>query len=458
MNQLVLRDYLRRKRWVLGIGAALFFALNWGHDSHSGQGWTRSFSVFHYQIALFCGPLLLSMDLKRGYARALHSLPITALGVGRAWWVGAVLVPAIAATGLIFAAAALADVVSSGDIDYALAAHRAGMVALLLGGAFGLLHTFPFRPGHGWKNPFALLAPTLGGLLMVAGYFTTKADDYPWLKVAALMAAGTLTWRGWKHADATLRNIAGLPATNAAAWAGWSKPRTTAPRPAALDRLRYGGVGGLTRWMLRSCAWVLMGITGLILIKLTAHLLIDKRDLHVVLLDYAKSDPFWALFLPMLGLLPALGSLRALRTLPIGPGRLAACLLATFVLPVIIAALVHCAVAHLLHGPDVQLKVMRQLFYGLGVASLVTPVAVWRGVSWWVYVIMMGGMFVGIYTFTFIDIARIRDAAPVGTWTPGFALAAIVLGWFFTRLVLTGSRHAYQRPSNPLMAWQAGMR
>ncbi len=460
MNRLVLNDYLRRKRWMLGLGAGFFFALNWATAAPASRGWASSLQVFYFQIALFCGPFLLSLDLKRGYARVLHGLPITAKAAGRAWWVGAVLLPAGAAIVLIFTATALADAFTSGLVDYGAAVRRAGTAVLLLGAGFGLLHTFPFQPGKGWRNLATMLAAILGGVLMTAGWvwWGDVVEQRPYVTVAAVVAAVVLTWRGWTHAHASLQSMARLPAMNAFGWAGWMSLGTSKSRRATTGRALYTGCGGVTWWLARSCGWVLLGLAAFLSVVLLMHLLLSGRDLHVILLDYTRTEPVWAMFLPMLGMLPALNSMRTLRTLPMGAGALAAYLLAPIVLPIVMAGLLQCGIANLLHGPEVMLRAAHSLYYGLGVACLVAPFAIWRGVGWLVYAVMMGGMFFGIFVLTFTRISSVPAASAGWDWVPGFALGAVAFGWFLTWLVLNGSRHVYQRPSNLFMAWNGGPR
>lgn len=455
MNHHVLRDFLRRKRWPLAIGAVLFFALNWLGARHGGKVWASSLQIFYFQLPLMAGPLLLSTELKRGYARVLHTLPMTAVEVGRAWWTATVLLTGLAVVGLTFAASGLVDLLSAeAVVDYGAAARRAALTVLLLGAAFGLFHTLPYRPGQGWRSLLTPLASVLGGILMVAGTLWNRAQAaHPLTIAAGIVVALALAWRGWARADASLQTLACLPAQPTHPWAGWSTRATTPPRPTSPACPRYPGLGGLTRWLLHSCAWVLLGIAGLTVIMFTVPLLIERRALHAILLDYTRYAPFWTMFIPLLALLPATSPLRVLRTLPVGPGRLAACLLGSIVLPLAIAALLLLAAAHWLHGPTIVAQVLPQLCYGVGAACLVAPFALWRGAGWLPYSLVMGAVFFGIYTFTFSRVFVARGAPAGWDWTPGFALVAISIGWLLTWLVLTGSRYVYQRAANPFMSW-----
>jgi uncharacterized membrane protein (UPF0136 family) len=90
MKRLIL-DYFRRWSAVLALVGMLEFWLGWFIASNPKQ----SFEFWGLLLAMWAGANLLQFDLKRGVARGIAVLPLTARQIGLSWWLATVALPAI---------------------------------------------------------------------------------------------------------------------------------------------------------------------------------------------------------------------------------------------------------------------------------------------------------------------------------------------------------------------------
>ena len=79
MNSLIVRNYLYRWRYLIGICTVLHVVLTYANGFGSRQN-------FMIPFILFVGPVALSFDLAKGFARVILLLPIPRREIVRTWW------------------------------------------------------------------------------------------------------------------------------------------------------------------------------------------------------------------------------------------------------------------------------------------------------------------------------------------------------------------------------------
>jgi len=360
-------DHFRRWWWILALGGALEFKLGWSMAADPAS----HFEFWAFQLALWTGALLLSMDLQRGVARAVAVLPLTARQIGRGWWLATVPAPAIALAALLFSGAETQFHFHPNQVFPANLLLMASLFNLLwLGSTFTTIFPTPGFFGKGWERLLTYFFAALS-LVMLFGsmMFFQDMSEKPY-KCALFVGMGALlTVAGWLRAE---RFVVGRAGFRLAA-IRYKDPNGQYHAPGG-----YGGIPFLIRTtFVRMFLWV-GAMIALMALLMQWHAQPTPRVVAIV--TFAGTGSFMTCgFILVFQLLPILRQLRLLRTLPISVPRLAVVVIASVILPLIALGALATGVAGLALGPQAATPFLKSYTLILAPASLCVFFAVWRG-------------------------------------------------------------------------------
>jgi hypothetical protein len=431
MKRLTL-DFFHRWWWALAIIAVLEFRLGWSIASRPGD----SFEFWAFQLALWPGAMLLSLDLRRGVARAVLALPLTARQIGRSWWTAAVAIPAIALAALLFSGAATFHYFHPAKIFPANRLALASLFALpWLGTAFTAIYGINNDVIFGsWRQrASATFFSILSMVMLFGGMLTLQDSTKAPVKFAIYLGVGMfLIIAGWFRAErfalgrASFR-IAALPGKT-------SSSQHRAP----------GGSGGMPFLIGSSFVRIFAYVASMV--ALMGLLLLwhgQKMSQSMSILMFAGMGSFMACgFIVVFQLLPALPQLRLWQTLPVSPTRLATVMIGMVILPLIALGALVSGVMWLALGTSAALTCLNSYTFILAPASLCVFFAVWRGAGITTYVLLLVTLFgfqqvqLRLQVFLHLLELPINLAGPI-------AVASVLLAFLLTRRVLLNSRSAY---------------
>ena len=167
--------------------------------------------VCTFQIIIFYLGILLTMDLQRGLARVLSTLPVTTKQIGRALWLASIAIAALGLTVIGFLSLLVFSIGTTKAMPFGSYLVACAIAAPTFGAMFGAMtfmrtatpDTFIDRIGNVFSNIFLMLP--IFGLL-----FFDKTN--PNLTVMGLIFAAltTLTVVGWFRAGQLVSNRAGF--------------------------------------------------------------------------------------------------------------------------------------------------------------------------------------------------------------------------------------------------------
>jgi hypothetical protein len=457
-------DYLRRWKWVLAAVALNSFWLGWflaapsvpgGAEPRPGE-WLFVILEFHRAmfatplmfVALMAGAGLLVFDLQRGATRVIAAMPLTGGQIGRSWWLATVLIPALAWAALLFLGAALScQFNSDATMPWVPLALAGPVFVLWLAVTFTMFVTGNQKLGFA-AHPWGCLLAILGyGLLFWTifggGIMFKDPTKTPLKSAVCLLGFVFIAVFGWvraNHLDFAVRTP--LPAkTN----------RFVRSVHQALSETTWldsapAGPGGLrfllaTQFRLTFFTCVAVIVWGLV--WSTAALAWKGNLTRDNLLSAMAFVPaLWVLVYFLLT--PVLRHLRVLRTLPVSASRLALALLALQFLPVLALGLLAMGAIALVQPGYIALPVLQLFILGLVPAAACLVVGVWgetgTPASILFVVISLNAMFIAA--------SQVDRKIPVAI-SSAIAALSILLAYFFIRLVLTRSHHAFHAPSPP---------
>jgi hypothetical protein len=448
MKRLIL-DFYRRKAWILGLGAIAQLALGWGHAAHAGTG-KNPFASFQLQIGIFMGAFLLALDLRRGFARVIATLPLTARQIGLAWWLATVGISAAGFTVLLLAGAATrASLHPELNVSWPDIFVIALSLQLWMGVSFTMVaHTPLSAAGPGPGRVTTKLTGIFWGLLLAGGFFFfNDLDDNP-LKLALFTIFGVgLSIVGWFRARNAVTVLANFRLV------------AVAPTPTT-DRSRShrpSGIGGIPRLILKTTLHSLaLGFGMLAMMSLAMVFGTVSRDWNDAVEAFCIPGfvPFW--FIMLLALLPVLSQLRLLRTLPLDAARLAGVLITLVALPIVLLGAASLLGTGLFLAPADLPRAVQTYALALIPALLSLPFMIWLGT----------GLVANIVTMLLIVVSQILPlwlGFSRGSQTiPPVALALIttlslVLAYSFVWQILRRSTRVFRPRPNPFaMAWGGG--
>jgi hypothetical protein len=409
---------------------------------------------FIFQAIMWLG-FLLVWDVQRGLSRVLISLPVATRQIGRAWWLAAVALPAIA----LGIAGLLALLFFSGGNNFVnlLENYLTGWVlaSLYLGAAFGALtFTAPMIPDHftgrirfiisNWLFAFAIV-----GILLLQFQTLTLAQT-------TLMCAAyaVLFILGWFRAETLVMTRAGFrPASQ------------TSGKSAGPSRCSQGR-GGL--WFLFQTLFIRQILFGLLMMG-AFFLIINFVTPHHDLSSQRTLEPFlansWQFFWVMTFQMIIVSThIRFLRTLPLPSWKLAAVLvsapLAAMLGTVICADLIFSAIIGVAPLSPVQM-IHHGFSMEMAMFTVFVPLLVWRGynvstATWRApEVIIFLALFAAVLSYIIFGSSFVNNH--FSATTTGLISLTMVLGSFLvTRFILEYSSETYRPRTNQFSNWQWG--
>lgn len=473
MNRLIV-DYLRRWAWMLTLCAAVAFWIGWSIAANSEY----PFEFLVFLVALWMGANLLNFDLRRGVARTVLVLPVTARQIGRSWWWATIPIPGILMAMALLLGAATAHCLHPAR---ALPAGRLALASLFglpwLGTSFIAIvgskqSLSPSKRNRRWAGFLSLLSVVLlfGGMLTL-----TNATKQPF-KFGLYLAVGLfLIVMGWFRAELCLVCLAQKPASlppavfrglpslldkgAVTAASGQMAPdEAVAPsRPALPFRLlqrivshslhgesrRYGGLRFLIGTTFIRSFLILTSVTGLmaILWRWQVQRIPQSPVATTVFIGTSSFLACW--YLLLFQLMPVVRQLRLLRTLPISSVGLATALIAVPVLPLLALGTLVTGVVKLTSGTPGAVTAMSNFTLILAPAALGLFFGIWRAAGKQAYALML----VTLFGFLLAEVSLQRSFHYL---TMPFPLAgsiagiSILLAFLLTYWSIGRSSHAYR--------------
>ena len=436
--KLIILDHFRRRAWTFALGAIIQLALGWGQAAFAARGRDDPLAVLQFQIGVFMGAFLLSLDLQRGIARTLATLPLSLARLGRAWWLATVAIPAAGFIALLLLGTALFHVFHpAASIAWDQLVISAATLLLTLGASFTLVFKMNagFATGTGWQRVINIAFGVLWGLLIGGGFLIVQnPENHPVRLIVFLLLGVGLTVVGGLQAGAFAADRAGFRPS----------PETKAQNTSAQSTGASGALGGLSLLVVQTTSRAfLMGLAMLVLPPLFLRFQGHTASWLDALRNTVKpgSSPFW--FVLIVALTPALLQLRYLRTLPLSSGRLAVALLTMLLLPLLALGALSVALCGSLLGSPAALATAQGHFLTLIPAALVIAFVAWRGLGMAAYVLVITCVMVGQFSVIWLHTGKNAPSLPLGL-TTALAAVVIVAAFFLTRLALERSPHVYR--------------
>lgn len=405
------------------------------------------YNVFSGYAVMFFG-FLLMFDVQRGLSRALISLPITAKQIGRAWWLAAVALPAIA----LAITSLLALLIFPSRANELLALKNClfnwVLTALYFGAMFGSLTFMNTTMSNVVMNrlytiPLSFFFPiTIMGFIFVQ--FETLSVFTTVLIFAAYLILAVL---GWFRAERMVMQRAAFKLVTQSVSTNQQSHRT--PQG-------FGGLSYFVQKTFSQTTLIGLAIVGWMAFTMSFfHFFHDQSHAQTVtsMVD-GGSIPY--IFVLLFGIISVVGQLRFLRTLPIGSATLAATMVVVPVVSIAVIGLIVTTLATFVAGEAV-ISHTANAFLMLGAkAAIMVPIIVWRGLGVVTYFLV----FLMAISDSFIKLA-LTIMFHLGSNTPEHSLwisliillAALAVSFVLTQRLLTKSNSAYHVRTMPQTWW-----
>jgi hypothetical protein len=481
MKRLIL-DYFRRWSAVLAFVGVLEFGLGWFITSLPQVG----FEFWGLLLAMWGGANLLQFDLKRGAARGIAVLPLTARQIGLSWWLATIALPAIGFAALLFLGAAMVHYMQPNNIFPFERLAMAGMFNLVwLGTMFNCAFATLVFSGNRRQRISAFLVNVSSVIMLFGGMLLCQNASRDPLKYGLLLGVGVvLTAASWFRAERLLPCGAGFPvATRQSNDEQLRRLKALRP-PATTSRLRQrmfdayigwlesmagrnqggqhrfpGGYGGIPFLIRTNFVRTFLTLVAMVaLMALIRHWQSQKISPDLDVLLFATMGSFMSCFFifilqPML----VLRHLRFLRTLPISATSLATVMMAFALLPLMALGAVVAGVAGFSLGIPVAFTFLKSYAFILAPASLCVFIAVWRGAKTQGYALLLltlfGFQLAPMWLQRFYHYREI-PYSQIGA----FVALCVLLAFLLTRRALIQSSLAYrvQTSSTGNLPWAMG--
>jgi len=433
--KLIILDYFRRKGLALLGGAILEFVVGM-FPARFGADHVHSLGTLQVQISIFMGAFLLSIDLQRGIARTMISLPVTVGQIARAWWFATVGITSAILIACLFAGAGLSVLIHPGiGVDWPWLALAAIFLFLWMGSSFPLvfLASGPgFFYGNGWQRGANVTAGLLWGGMVGGGMWLFQDLESHWLRMSLMLLFGIgLTTMGWFGAE---KCVIGRASFKIGALAGRHKQGPW--------RLQ-GGYGGIPYLLSATCIRALyigLAMVGVMALVFWTQGGSDWRDISKELLGMGFL-PFW--FVVFFAYLPLLMQLRFLRSLPVSPSLLSAVMVMIVSLPLLLMGAITAAIAGPFLGLSASLILVNNFMLMLPVSVMSLILTLWLRYGRLSFVLM----FMLIILFQSLPLwlhFGLRDQQIPLAAGIAIAVAAIVIGWQLARLLLVRNSKIYR--------------
>jgi hypothetical protein len=455
MNRIIL-DQIRRWRVVMILIGAVYFLFAGFIEREGGSEMLAApfnallnhvvFYVYTFQIIIVCLGIFLTMELQRGLARVLTTLPVTTKKIGRALWLASVAIPAVGLTVIGFLALLVFSIGANRAMPLGSYLVACVLAAPTLGAMFGAMtftrtaipDTFIDRIGTMFSNLFLMLP--IFGLL-----FFDKTN--PNLPVAGLIFAALtiLTIIGWFRAEQLVLNRAGF------------RLASRHPRKQTGQNKTPAGFGGIPFLIIKTTSQVFLMYLIIVVVMLGVTMLFSR---HRSLQNAVESTAggynlvlFSAWAVGIFQVLHIFTQLRLLRTLPISTTKLAALLV---FLPTASLALMSLILGTFLYafiGQAEAFEVAAIFLIPITIADLAIPLVLWSG--WERNSLALIG-FVFFLSLT-LPIFFGLDQVPL-SFRCAVAIIIVSISFIATKYLLPRSNKAYRLQLSNLGAWGMGGR
>ena len=437
--KLIILDHLRRWWWMWGLCLVAYICfiaiLDLGHND-------KFFTTF--PIGMFMGTFLLSVDMMRGHTRSLVTLPVRLQQVARAWWWVSVGLPAAA----IILVTTVEFTLFYGRFDWARFAVICLSNFLTLGASFYALTGLP-RGGYdgGWKTRArgyffgALWGFSFAGWLLVQHMSLTPIA---WLGL--LTAAFIFTAMGWFRAELLVQersaSLAGEPAL---------RPKNATPSRTAKG---HGGLAYLAQSIFLKMAHVgvAMFVAFAIIIPFLNYFVFQSTSAENMGMMFPILTTQFV-YVTIFQIIVFGGHIRHLRTMPISATKLAAVLVFT----VQVAMLMICYAGRLLltaflkvPQPGLEMMIEDGSLFQIAIATTFVPLFVWRPLGILNFMIMM------ILMISSSILVIIQHKWPVGI-SMSLAVLTVTSAFFITKTLLERSSRTYRPRTNQFGFWGGGI-
>ncbi len=455
MKQIIF-DHFRRWRVVLiSIGAVCFLFAGFMEREGGPESPAISFHailnhaivyVCTFQLIIFYLGMCLTMDLQRGLARVLTTLPLTTKQIGRALWLASVAIPAVGLAAIGFLSLLVFSIGANRAMPLGSYLVACAIAAPTLGATFGAMtlmrtaipNTFIDRIGTLFSN--VLLMLPFFGLL-----FFDKTN--PNLTVAGLFFAALtiLTIIGWFRAGQLVSNRAGF------------RPVSRSSRKQTGQCKTPTGFGGIPFLITKTTGQVFFMYLVVMVGMLGATLLLDRhRTLQKIVEINANGYNLVIFSAWAVGIFQVFHMfilLRLLRTLPISTTKLAALLVFLPTASLVLMSLVLGACFYPFIGQAAALQFAAIFLIPMTITALAIPVVLWSGLE------RNSLALIGFVFFLSLTLPIFFGLDGVPLWFRGaVAMIIVSISFFTSKYLLPRSSKAYRFQLSNLGAWRMGGR
>jgi hypothetical protein len=434
MKRLIL-DYFRRWWWMFALGSVLLVRLGWSIAKNPDD----RFEFWLFLIAMWMGAILLGSDLKKGAARAVLTLPLTARQIGRGWWLATIVVPAAGMSACMFSGAEIFHCVHPEKVLPMPTLWMASFFVLpWLATAFTSVYGMNNDVISGnWRQRLAIMFFSwLAIITLFGGMLTLQDSTRAPVKFAIYqVAAVVMIVAGWIRAE---RFVVGR--------ASFRMPSIRYRNPLGQYRAPagYGGIALLFNISFLRIFLYVAAMVGLMALLMFWREGNSPANLKITVFA-GMSSLMSCGFVIVFQVLPVLRQFRLLRTLPVSATRLALVIMAIAILPLILLGGLVTVIAWLALGGQAAGIFLSDYTFVLAPVSFCVFFAAWLGESVMGYVLLAVTIFgmqqVQLGLQTFLHLHQL----------PMSIVGAIALGGALLAFVLT--RHALLHGGRSYRVW-----
>ena len=404
------------------------------------------FYVYVFQILIFYLGFFLTLDLQRGVARALTTLPVTTRRIGRALWLASVAIPAAALTIIGFFALLVFSIGANKALPFGSYLVTCLFAAPTLGAMFGAMtfttttipETFIDRIRTMFSNVFMML-PIFGFL-----FFDRKNPNFT-EAILLFLALTILSVIGWIRAEQLVLNRAGF------------RPASRQPRKQTAQYKTPTSFGGIPFLIAKTTGQVVLMYLFMAAIMLAMPILMGG---HRTFQDSIRINAggynlviFSAWAVGIFQVFHMLIQLRLLRTLPISTTKLAALLVFLPIASLVLLSIILGTFFFPFIGQPKALEVAATFLTPMTIVSIGIPLVFWLGLERNTMVLIGFVFFLSVTLPIWFGL----DKVPLSL---RFAVTAFLIGasFFVTKYLLARSSKAYRIQLSNLGAWGMGGR
>jgi hypothetical protein len=404
------------------------------------------FCVYVFQVLIFYLGFFLTLDLQRGLARALTTLPVTTRRIGRALWLASVAIPAAALTIIGFFALLVFSIGANKALPFGSYLVTCLFAAPTLGAMFGAMtfttttipETFIDRIRTMFSNGFVML-PIFGFL-----FFDRKNPNFT-EAILLFLALTILSVIGWIRAEQLVLNRAGF------------RPASRQPRKQTAQYKTPTSFGGIPFLIAKTTGQVVLMYLFMAAIMLVIPMFMEG---HRTFQDSIRINAggynlviFSAWAVGIFQVFHMLIQLRLLRTLPISTTQLASLLVFLPIASLVLLSIILGTFFFPFIGQPKALEVAATFVTPMTIVSIGIPLVFWLGLERNTMVLIGFVFFLSVTLPIWFGL----DKVPLSIRC---AVTAFLIGasFFVTKYLLARSSKAYRIQLSNLGAWGMGGR